>query len=170
MCCALGGLQVEGFRKGALSRKSKGTNCLLVWTHRRPWTLSSVAAVRRLVLILWVARYGEKPLDLGEETRFLFCWFFFLPRASLPGSSLGPAPTCASKDQSCRCQRRCTPPPCTRSRWPSCAPSPRTQGRAHPPARVGQSCGIPTLDSLVNISMGPMYSRLSRLSISRWAD
>ena len=28
----------------------------------------------------------------------------------------------------------------------------------------------PTLDSLVNISMGPMYSRLSRLSINRWAD
>ena len=30
MCGALGGLQVEGFRKGALSRKGKGTNCLLV--------------------------------------------------------------------------------------------------------------------------------------------
>ena len=32
------------------------------------------------------------------------------------------------------------------------------------------SVGNPTLDSLVNISMGPMYSRLSRLSMSRWAD
>ena len=29
---------------------------------------------------------------------------------------------------------------------------------------------ILTLDNLVNISMGPMYSRLSRLSMSRWAD